>query len=288
MLIELKGPAEILTPLLRGCGQMLFQPSAITGGVFLLLIFTQSAASLTMCLAGVLGSTLCAYSLEHPGEEYYQGLGGFNGGLLGLALSVFYEFTGALLVIAFAGGVLTGVIRVLLVKLLPFPPFTTPFIIVTWLVFSSSDWFGLGSMDSVIVDTSWVYGLVTNASQVLFLADPWVGAMVFAAVLLHSRTATMWVGAASLLAWLTALLFTLPAGLTATGVLGYNGLILAAALQHRNTSVPLGIAGVVLSVWLTYLLLVTGVTPLSVPFVVSTWIVIAAETVLARGRLTAR
>ena len=86
---------------LRGCGQMLFQPSALTGGAFLLLILSQSTASFVMCVAGALGSTLCAYALEHPDEEYFQGLGGFNGGLLGLALSVFYEFSGLLLTLAF-------------------------------------------------------------------------------------------------------------------------------------------------------------------------------------------
>lgn len=272
-------------PLLRGCGQMLFQPSALTGGVFLLLIFSRSPAGLAMCLAGVAGSMLCAYVLEHPNRAYFEGLGGFNGGLLGLALAFFYEFGIAALLIAFTGGVLTGLVRVALVRALPVPPFTAPFIAVAWLVFLCADLLALAPVDSQWVDSWRVYALTTSASQVLFLLHPWVGALVFVAVLMHSRIAALWVATASLTAWLTTIVFGLSAELTAAGLLGYNGLILAAALQHRATPVPLAIAGVVISVWLSYLFFAVDITPLSAPFVLSAWLVIAAETVLARGSL---
>lgn len=279
---------HFVIPLLRGCGQLFFQPSALTGSVFLLLILAQSTASFMMCAAGVLGSTVCAYSLEHPRNDYYQGLGGFNGGLVGLALSVFYQFSGMLLVIAFVAGVLTGMVRVLLVKILPFPPFTTPFISVAWLVFLGGDWLGIRTMVPPVIEAWQIYGLTTNASQVLFLLHPWIGVLVLAAVLLHSRIAALWVAAASLVAWLAALVFVMPEESIAAGLLGYNGLILAAALQHRDTPALLAAAGVVLSVWLTHLLLTAGITPLSAPFVLSAWMVIAVETMLARRRLAPR
>lgn len=279
---------RFLNPLLRGSGQMLFQPSAVTGGVFLLLILLQSSASFFVCLAGILGSTLCAYALEHPHEDYYEGLGGFNGGLLGLALSVFYEISSGLLLLVFTGGVLTGVLRVVLLKIMPVSPFTTPFVVVAWLSFLCSDPLGFGPVEPPVVEEWRVYGLATNASQVLFMPHPWVGAIVFVAVFLHSRIAALWVAVASLVAWLTALVFDLPDGLIAAGLLGYNGLILAAALQHRDTPVPLVIAGVVITVWLTYLILLTGITPLSAPFVISAWLVIAAEAILAGRRAVPR
>lgn len=269
-------------PLLRGCGQMLFQPSARTGGIFLLLIASQSLASFAMCLVGVVGATLSAYRLEHPDKAYVEGLGGFNGGLLGLALSVFYDFSGVLLVIGFAGGMITGLVRVALVRSLPIPPFTTPFVLVTWLVFICGDSMALVTVDPPAVDAWPIYAVATNASQVLFLLHPWGGILVFIAVLVHSRTAALWVGGASLIAWVTVLLFNLPADPAAAGLLGYNALILAAALQHRKTPVLLAVAGVVVSVWLTHLFFLAGVTPLSAPFVLSAWLVIAAETLLAR------
>lgn len=281
--------SSFLVPLLRGCGQMLFQPSARTGVMFLVLILSQSTSSFLACLAGVLGATLCAAVLERPGTPYAEGEGGFNGGLLGLALSVFYEYDALLLLVGLAGGAATGLVRVALLRVLPVPPFTAPFVIVAWpAFFVCGHMLGLGAIEAQAVQAWHGYALVNNASQVLFLLDPRVGALVLAAVALHSRSAALRVAGASLAAWLTVLLFNLPADLAAAGLLGYNGLILAAALHHRSVRAPLFVLGVVVSVWLSYLCFRAGVTPLSAPFVLSAWLVIAAQAALARRSLPGR
>jgi len=270
-------------PLLRGCGQMLFQPSARTGTLFLVLVLWQSPASFLMCLAGVLGATLCARGLEYPGAAYQEGEGGFNGGLLGLALTVFYDYGAWLMLAGFAGGAATGVIRVALLRLLPVPPFTAPFVMVAWPAFYlCGQLLGLAPLDPPSSQAWHGQALLTSASQVLFLLEPLAGAWVFVAVWLHSRAAAVWVAAASLIAWLAAWLSGLPGDLVAAGLLGYNGLILAAALQHRDTRPLLFTGGVVVSVWLSYLFFRAGVAPLSAPFVLSAWLVIAVEVVLAR------
>lgn len=269
-------------PLLRGCGQMLFQPSALTGSMFLLLILGRSAEAFALCLAGVFGSTLCACAIERPHRDYFEGLGGFNGGLLGLALWVFYPFSLGLLPLALAGGAITGLVRVGLMKMLPLPPFTAPFVLAGWLAFVLGGLPDPSPMGAASMIGGREYAIVTNASQVLFLRDPWVGALVLVAVLLNSRVAAQWIGGASLVAWLTTVAFGLPAGPAAAGLLGYNALILAAALQHRGTPLPWAVAGVVASVFLSYAFIDTGFTPLSAPFVLSAWAVIAVETKFSR------
>lgn len=276
-------PDRFLLPLLRGCGQMLFQPSARTGAVFLVLILSQSAGAFLMCLAGAAGATACGYLMERPGARYLEGESGFNGGLLGLLLSQVYEPGALMLVAGLAGGFATGLVRVALLRILPAPPFTAPFVVVAWLAFylgggppaaAGSDG---GSLSGGFLD-----GLLANAAQVLFMPGPWIGALVVLAVWLHSRRAATWVGAASLVAGLSAALFGLPGDLAASGLLGYNALILAAALQHRGTRPLLFVAGVAGSVWLSYLFIRAGVMPLSAPFVATAWLVIAAEAALAR------
>lgn len=275
--------SAFVLPFLRGCGQMLFQPSARTGSVFLALILSQSTASFLLCLAGVLGASLCAYVLEGPGAAYTEGEGGFNGGLLGLALSVFYEYSGVLLLVGLAGGAATGLIRAALLRLLPVPPFTAPFIVVAWPAFMvCGELLGLGALAGPPSQAGDGYSLATNASQVLFLGQSWVGALVLVAVWLHSRSAAAWLVGASLIVWLTTVMFDLPEDLSASGLLGYNGLILAAALQHRKTRLSLFAGGVLVSVGLSYLFFQTGVTPLSAPFVLSAWLVITMEAVVDR------
>lgn len=269
-------------PFLRGCGQMLFQPSAVTGSVFLLLIASQSLPALGLCLAGALGATLCAYRLERSRRAYYRGLGGFNGALLGLALGAFYELNGLVLLAALAGGLLTTWVRAVLARLLPVPPFTAPFVAVAWLAFAVLGLAGAPAAPPAALEAGWLHTPVNNASQVLFLQQLWVGALVLAAVFLHSRRAGLWVGAASLIAWAAALALGLPDGPTAAGLLGYNALILAAALKHRHTFIPLAAAGAVATVGLTGLFLGLGITPLSAPFVLTAWLVIGAEAAGAR------
>jgi urea transporter len=97
------------------------------------------------------------------------------------------------------------------------------------------------------------------------------------AVLLHSRAAAVWVATASLVAWLTTLVFGMPVGLTAAGLLGYNALILASGLQGRNIPLPLALGGVVISVWLSVLFFQAQLTTLSAPFVLSAWLVISLQ-----------
>lgn len=261
---------------------MLFQPSALTGGVFLLLILSRSIEAFALCLAGALGSTACAFFLERSRRDYFEGLGGFNGGLLGLALGTFYPFGAGLLSLAFAGGGLAGLVRAGLSKILPVPPFTAPFVVLGWLSLVLAGASEAPDPGSTGAAAGTGYALLTNASQVLFLQDPWSGGLVLVAVALHSRAAAMWVGVASLVAWLTAAALALPAGPTAAGLLGYNALILAAALQHRKTPAVLVVVGTVMSVLLSYAFLEAGLAPLSGPFVASAWVVIAVERNLAR------
>lgn len=74
-----------LLPALRRSGQILFQPSAVTGAGFLALVLLISPSLAMACLAGLLGATLCAWRFERETVAYLQGAGGFNGALVGLA-----------------------------------------------------------------------------------------------------------------------------------------------------------------------------------------------------------
>jgi len=105
---------------------------------------------------------------------------------------------------------------------------------------------------------------------------------------LHSRSAALWVALSAVLAWLMAIGFGLEPNLVASGLLGYNAMILASALEIRRTPWPLAIAGVAGTVVLTSAALALGAIPLSAPFVVTAWIVFAIEPVCRRRVPTPR
>ncbi|MFZ9966125.1 MAG: urea transporter [Steroidobacteraceae bacterium] len=269
--------------LLRGSGQILFQPSAVTGAVFLLLVFSQSPLAMGLCLAGLVGSTACSAILERNTTAYFEGAGGFNGALLGLAIWAFIGESWVLFPLALFGGLLTGVVRVGLLRASTLPPFTAPYVMVGWLLLPASiALIGHGDAAPAAAWESAWQGVLNSSSQVLFLAVPWIGIGTVIAVALHSLPAAVWIAAAAGLAWILAWGFGLEPSALEQGLLGYNAMILAAALQARRTSVPLALVGVAATVWLSVLALKVGILVLSAPFVVTAWMIVATGTWLSK------
>ncbi len=270
----------MLLPALRGSGQILFQPSALTGSLFLLLVLSQSVWGLGLCVSGLVGATLSARALEPGSQAFRDGVGGFNGALAGLALWAMFEATPELPLIAFVSGALTGLVRVGLLRFVPLPPFTAPFVIVTWLVeYAGRVLLNLEAASPPSFSAGTAFAAATNASQVLFVSVPWVGAFVILAVAFHSRGAAVWVALASVVAWLTTAgsFGLLPADLAAEGLLGYNALILAAAMHMLDVPRSLALVAVMASVWLSALFFLAPVATLSAPFVLVIWLVISGQ-----------
>ncbi|MGA1018587.1 MAG: urea transporter, partial [Phycisphaerales bacterium] len=216
---------------LRGSGQILFQPSSATGVAFLLLVLAASPAAAALCVAGILGATLCASRLERNTEAYFEGAGGFNGALLGLALWAFVEWSWVLVPLAVVGGAATGLVRVGFLRRIPLPPLTAPYVIVGWIMVPiCTAWFGAvaaephaGAVAEAVVEeaasaSASAIGILTNASQVLFLPSAWVGVLVVVAVGLHSRSAALWVALSAALAWLVAVGCRMEPHLLASGL----------------------------------------------------------------------
>ena len=87
-------PLEHLRIVLRGAGQVMFQPSAWSGLFFMAGIFWGAYSSHTPEVAwgavlGLLVSTLTGYWIDMPSEDGRQGLWGFNGVLVGCAFPTF-------------------------------------------------------------------------------------------------------------------------------------------------------------------------------------------------------
>lgn len=82
---------------------------------------------------------------------------------------------------------------------------------------------------------------------------------------------------AGLLSWLRAIGCGMEPNLVASGLVGYNAVILASALELRRTPWPLAIVGVAGTAELTSAALALIAIPLSASFVITEWIVLAIE-----------
>src|SRR3989338_10403192 len=121
--------------MLRGVGQVMLQNNVLTGLLFLAGIFYNSWLMGLGAIAGNIISTISAKFLKYSDEDIKNGLYGFNGTLVGIAIWFFYGFNFSTTIAIIIGSVLSTVImHAMKAKI---PAFTAPFVISTWVVMLS-------------------------------------------------------------------------------------------------------------------------------------------------------
>ncbi len=276
---------------LRGIGQVFFQENALTGACFVLGI---AASSLLMAAGAVVGSAIGAATARlarfDPGE-IAAGIYGFNATLVGIA--TFFYFQPGLSSVALLGFgcvVATFVTR-LLRQFLPFPTYTSPFILTTWVLYFigpalGASWIGPGEP---VAAGNVLQAVANGVSQVMFQANLITAAFFVLGIALSEWRHAVWVVAASALGVLVANYHVTPAQraldperLVARflsenihlGLYSYNATLPAVALFVWRRSLIPALLGVLLSVPLTELVPMTGLPALTAPFVLATWLVL--------------
>ena len=124
----------------RGVGQVMFQNNALSGALMLVGILLNSWQMALLAVAGNVISTLTAYISGYSREDINNGLYGFNGTLVGIAVGVFMSVTvGSLIWLVLASCLSTWSARLLgLQRFLP--GFTAPFILAVWIWLAVCAW----------------------------------------------------------------------------------------------------------------------------------------------------
>ncbi|WP_286331960.1 urea transporter, partial [Duncaniella freteri] len=118
----------------RGIGQVMFQNNALSGLFMLIGIFLNSWQMGLLALLGNVISNMAAYFSGYKQDDIKNGLYGFNGTLVGIAVGAFLQLSVEsfiLLVIASAGSTW---IAGLFSRQRFLPGFTAPFILAVWAI----------------------------------------------------------------------------------------------------------------------------------------------------------
>ena len=118
----------------RGVGQVMFQNNALSGLLMLAGILLNSWQMALLAIAGNVVSTLTACLSGYSREDIRNGLYGFNGTLVGIAIGVFMPVSVASLSLLVAGACLSAWIARLFSLQRRVPGFTAPFILSVWIV----------------------------------------------------------------------------------------------------------------------------------------------------------
>lgn len=295
--------SEPLRAVLRGIGQVFFQENALTGLCFTLGL---AASSPMMALGAVVGSAL-GYATARvarcdPGE-IAAGICGFNAALVGIATFFFFRPGVPSVALMLVGCPVATLLTRQMRRYVPFPTYTTPFIVTTWVIYFLGKAMGAAPIvgyPALVPNPPLPFVVEATAhgvGQVMFQGSLWAGLLFLVGIGISDRRHAAWVLAGSIVGMLMAWHHTTettraldPERLVdralfdniALGLYGYNAALAPVAISLWRRSLIPPLLGILLTVPLTELIPHFGVPALTAPFVLATWII------LALGRIEAR
>jgi urea transporter len=275
----------------RGVGQVFFQENALTGALFVLGIAFSSPL---MALGAVIGAVLgwgTARVLKFDESETTGGIYGFNSTLVGIATLFFFQPGVVTFLLLAVGCIAAAPVTWAARRYVPFPTYTAPFIVVTWVLFFLGQALGLPRVEpGGTLDVGGSFGAIAHGiSQVMFQASIWTALFFLVGIAISDwRHATL-VLVGSIVGMLVA---SYPATFavraldpeslaertlrenTVLGLYGYNATLAAVALFLSRRSLIWPLLGMLLSVPLTEFVPLLGLPALTAPFVLATWLVL--------------
>jgi len=292
---------DYLLTISRGVAQVDLQPGYWTGLIFIVALFAGGWQFGVFGLLGTIVATATAYLFGVGWSRISMGLEGFCGTLIGVSLVLYLDvrWMTVILVIAgaIAGSVVTSALRVLLSPY-NLPTLTAPFCVITSAVVIGGPSFNRiwaehansapPSATAPGTAMTWPYlwqGTFSGVGQVFF-QRPWYVGLIFLVGLFVAGWTT---GLVALLSSLVGLLTGWALGAQAAdlgaGLYGYNSVLAGLALWGtfvalNRVSAVYAVIGAISAAALTAgignLFSLTGGHTLTWPFVLVTWVFLAA------------
>jgi urea transporter len=300
--------------LLRGCGQVMFQNNPLTGLLILVGIFVNSALLGLAGLIGLIASTLTAMFLGADRSMIRAGLFGFNGILVGIAISFFLNWNPLMIVYIVIAGMLSAVVMMALVNLMSSwdaPTLTAPFVLTAWLFLFAVFQFtylthtpliqpGLPHPGAAILTEirplqtnlvgagltarNLVEALFRGIGEVFFQDNLVTGIIFLIAILVNSRISALFALLGSLIGLLSArFLFGGDGFWIYHGLYGFNAVLSAIAIggvfyvltwESAIYALIAALVSTIAMASISILFLPLGMPALTAPFVLITWLFI--------------
>jgi urea transporter len=304
----LLGPIDWI---LRGIGQVVFQNNPISGAVILGAILYNSWIYGIVCLVGTIISTLTAVLFKADKGMIKDGLFGFNGALIAIALVAYTSrnfTTGNIpnghlwLYIVLCASFTTVILPAFDALLGPHkvPGLTMPFVLASWFFLGAL--FQFTTIDVSLKPTSpsdftgprpeytwmtWFHGVTMGIAEIFF-QDNWVtGIIILIGIAINTRIGALMALMGSTLAVGVAVFYGAHDEAIRDGLFGYNAALTAMALGGTFfvLNVPAffyTVIGVLVTarVWasLGIFLEPSGMPVLTSAFVFVTWLMLLAKT----------
>ena len=238
---------------LRGAGQVMLQDNPLTGLLFIIGIVWGAFAAGNVAVAigavvGLIVSTLTAIFLNTERKSLQQGMYGFNGMLVGVAVPTMLANSPSMWLLLLLGAAVSTVVMLAVsqvMKLWHAPALTFPFVLTTWFLTLAAYSFGhvgiaaMGppalpavataaavEMDAAFFVTSWLKG----PAQVFLIGNVVTGLIFIAALLLNSVWSAVFALAGSAVSIIFAVLMGASASEVHAGLYSFSAVLTAIAL----------------------------------------------------------
>ncbi len=300
---------EFLDSVLRGIGQVMLQNNSYAGLFFATGIFYNSILFGSAVLLGAAVSTATAMLFGAGRAQVRDGLFGFNGALVAIALLYFFE-PGVLVwsYVVLAAACTTIVMAALLnvMSTWKMPALTAPFVLTTLLFVLASARFGhlhstgilptaglptAATVEGVVTVSTLVEGLFAGISQVFFQGNVITGVFFAAGLLVSSRIACAVALLGSLMGALVAWGMGAAEPAIRAGAFGFNPILTAIALGSgyfifNAASAVYGVFAVITTAVvfaaMSAALEPLGMPALTSPFVLVVWLFLLASPLFPR------
>ncbi len=276
--IMLRGTLHFAQVILKGISQIMLLGNGITGMLFLAGIFYNSWTMGAGAITGVFTGTLTTMLFRRDAADFDDGLYGYNGALVGLAIVYFFGFNllsmAALTVGAHVATLMAhGMIR------RKWPPYTAPFIASTWIVMAVLLAFRMLPLQSAPPLPTTNFEIIPAVSkgigQVMFQENTVSGVMFLAGILVASRMAALYALVGAALGVAIALACSFPIGMLNAGLFGFNAVLCGIAFSGgARVRIILAAASAVISTFMVYGVIRVGIISLTSPFMISTWLML--------------
>ena len=182
----------------RGIGQVFFQENALTGACFALGIAFSSPLMAVGSIVGSAIGTATARLMKFDRSEESAGIYGFNSALVGIAALFFFKPGALCIALLVVGSVAAALVTWLMRRYVPFPTYTTPFIVTTWALYFLGLALGAAPVDpGAPVTAGFVRAVAHGIGQVMFQASIWTALLFLIGIALNDWRHALWVVAAS-------------------------------------------------------------------------------------------
>lgn len=306
--LEKRQPFAYLLASLRGVGQVDLQPALLTGVAILVALWVAGWETGLFATLGTLIATATAYALAVDRAGIALGLQGYAGCLTGIALVSSLGHHPATYVLTVVGAIMCTLLMAALGTFLgPYglTPLTAPFCLVSGVMVVGAPsferiWHGapasVSSTTSGETAMSWGalwHAFFNNVSQI-FLVESWyVGLIMLVGLAFAGLRVVLYAAAGSVVGIVAAWLLGAPTALIANGIYGYNAVLVAIAIGAvfmANTVwtgayALFGAAATTgLTASLTSFFKPFGGHTFTWPFILTTWVLMAAVPLLPRLR----